>query len=231
MDFSLFLNTRNRLGLLKDLLCSIEQTTNDLSQVEVIISVDVDDPLSIDFLKSYHKIPNLTVCIQDRPSNLHESINKMAAISTGDFLLVLNDDVVFRTQSWDKAILSEVDKDKILYLKTFDTSIDKTNSCEYSSFPMLTRPAYEALGFFMSERFVSHGGDVHLWRIFNDADCILDIPLFLDHIMHNSIEKIKGLQDEQTAREAIELTFSTYINCWEEDITEDVSRIIQACGI
>ena len=101
MDFSLFLNTRNRLELLKDLLCSIEQTTDDLSRIEVIVSVDNDDPSSIDFLKSYSEIPNLTVCVQERPSNLHQSINKMADLSTGDFLLVLNDDVVFRTQETD----------------------------------------------------------------------------------------------------------------------------------
>ena len=230
LDYSLFLNTRKRVPVLSNLLDSIVNTTYDIDKLESLITVDDDDTQSIEFVQSYHAIPNLKLIIKPRPSNLHTNINKMASQSVGSFLFVLNDDVVFLTQHWDK-ITNQFYQDRkndIYYLATTDTSIDKTKQTQYSSFPMLTRKAYNTLGYFMSDKFVSHGGDVHLWRIFNSVDRILKTPIVLDHVMHNSQHNIQQMRKDLTAQEAIEMTFNNFVNCWDEDITKEIKLIKDA---
>ena len=227
IDYSLFLNTRGRVSLLSNLLDSIVNTTYDINQLELLITIDNDDTESIEFLQSFNKIPNIKLIIEPRPSNLHTNINNMAAQSIGDFLFVLNDDVVFLTKYWDKIIKDfyQDRKNDIYYLATIDTSIDKTKNVRYPSFPILTRKAYNTLGYFMSEKFVSHGGDVHLWRIFNSVDRILKTPIILDHVMHDSQHHIEQMRKEKTAKEAIEMTFNNFVNCWDEDITAETQLI------
>lgn len=230
IDYSLFLNTRKRVSTLSKLLDSIVNTAYDINQLELLITVDDDDTESIEFLQSYNKISNIKLIIKPRPSNLHVSINNMAAQSTGDFLFVLNDDVLFLTRHWDKTV-KEFYRDRkndVYYLATIDTSIDKTKNVRYPSFPILTRKAYNTLGYFMSEKFVSHGGDVHLWRIFNSVDRILKTPIVLDHVMHNSQHNIEQMRSDPTAKEAIEMTFNNFVNCWNEDIANEIQLIENA---
>jgi len=225
---SLFFNTRKRVGMLANLLNSIVNTTADLEQVEILITADNDDEQTVDLLQQYKSkgiFPNLHLTIGDKPSNLHTSINRMASNAKGDFLFVLNDDVILRTYGWDKIISESCDPSEIMYLSTMDTSIDKTKHGRYASFPVLTRAAYESLGYFMSERFVGHGGDVHLWRIFNELDRTKYIPVFLDHVLHSNSSGLESIQNEETASNLIEATFKTFVNCWDEDITEDVSKV------
>ena len=52
MDISLFLNTRNRVGLLKDLLDSIVDTTFAINNIELLITADDDDAETIRRLRS-----------------------------------------------------------------------------------------------------------------------------------------------------------------------------------
>mgnify|MGYP003672577224 CR=1 FL=1 len=211
MKISLFLNTRKRVGLLNNLLSSLYATAHDVSNIEVFVTIDSDDSESKEFLENTN-LDNLKVRVIDRPSNL-------------------NDDVIFRTYHWDKKIIDSYDPSQILYVATNDNSVDKTESRRYSSFPILTRASYEALGFFMSEKFVSHGGDVHLWRIFDSLGLVEYSHVFLDHVLHNNSQSIEYMKQEETAQGAIKLTLETLVKCWEEDISEDVERVREAHGV
>ena len=101
MKVSIFLNTRKRVNLLNNMLISLYNTVSDADNIEVIVTIDNDDKESEQFLESA-ELKNLTVRKIDKPSNLHTSINEMANIASGDFLFVLNDDVLFRTFHWEK---------------------------------------------------------------------------------------------------------------------------------
>lgn len=230
MSISLFFNTRKRVSLLNNLLSSLYATAYDVSNIEVFITIDSDDYESKEFLENTN-LENLKVRSIDRPSNLHVSINEMAKLSTGDFLFVLNDDIIFRTYHWDKKIIDSYDPSQILYIGTNDNSVDKTKARRYSSFPILTRASYEALGFFMSEKFVSHGGDVHLWRIFDNLGLVEHSHVFLDHVLHNSGEALKHMKQEETAQDAVRMTGKTVARCWDEDISEEVKRIREIHGV
>ena len=224
MKISLFLNTRKRTRLLANLLYSIYNTAHNADNIEVFVTIDRDDEESKDFLQQLD-VQNLSFRQIERPTNLHVSINQMAEMSSGDFLFVLNDDVIFRTFNWDINIIDNYNPEEILYIATHDNSVDKTNHGRYSSFPILTRAAYDKLGFFMSEKFVCHGADAHLWRIFDSINAVEYSEIFLDHVLHSTAQGLRSIANEETAQQAIKMTFDNFVNCWDEDISEEVSKL------
>ncbi len=224
IEFSLFLNSRGRLNDLINLLNSIVKTTHDISQIELLINFDIDDEESCevvqDLLKQY---PFVRIFLINRPTNLHVAINSLASQSVGNFLFVLNDDILFLTPVWDQIILEEAEsiKGDIMYLGTQDTSMDKNGN--YSSFPILTRKAYEALGFFMSTNFVGLGGDVHLYRIFEAVNRVKRVPIMLDHTRHNEYSKV--VNPDKTAYEMRQATYIDNVDPYTIDISKDVKKL------
>ena len=203
MKFSLFLNTRQRPPLLENLLRSIDRTFSYTNDIEILLGIDDDDTETKNFLAHLDFFLNdINLCSKidyysaERPTNLHTKMNALAAQTCGDILFVLNDDVEFLSMNWDIVTVGQLEnikniKDNIYYLAVEDTSIDKTTGKNYASFPMLTREAYNALGYFMSEKFVGLGGDVHLWRIFNSVNRVINnYEVILDHVRHNALEKV-----------------------------------------
>ena len=77
-----------------------------------------------------------------------------------------------QTQGWDTDACSLLDnsfEDGICYGQTSDTSADKPDDAEYSSFPIISRKGFEALGYFMKEDFVGLGGDSSIYRIYKEV--------------------------------------------------------------
>ena len=220
---SIILNSRKRIELLKNLLSSISRTVSDLSNIEVLINLDSDDTESIDLINSIRSSLqfNCRALIADRIDNMMKRINISASEAVGDYIFILNDDVQFETYYWDLKI--DFDPNKVLYIGTNDNSIDKEGGKQYSSFPILTRAAYNALGRFMCEEFVGLGADVHLWRIFNEIGRITHCDIDLDHILHRTVDAV--LSPDQTAAEMRKNSWSTPVNCWTLDISKDVERL------
>ena len=236
MKFSLFLNTRHRVGLLCDLLQSIERTAENPEDIEILLGIDRDDYETINFMDHLDMVvshldlrDNVFSYSDNRPTNLHVKMNFLASQSTGDYLFVLNDDVQFVTPEWDRLIAERIRKearepDNIYYVGVTDTSIDKDLEKDYASFPILTREAYETLGYFMSEKFVGLGADVHLWRIFNDVDRCVYVPeVVLDHVRHNTLDKV--LDPDPVAQQMRANTYANPVDSWGIDISDDTERI------
>ena len=198
IEFSLFLNSRCRIKSLKQLLRTAYANAYNPQRLEFLIRIDTDDEETINGLKNVHNFfPNVYIFTSTRPDNLHVTLNKLAQEATGEFLFVMNDDVEFETLYWDKKIAEQIHThlktlpDKILYVATPDNSVDKEGDKQYASFPILTRAARDALGYFMSEQFVGLGADEHLYRIFNSIGRVLHIQdVKLNHTTHNTIEKV-----------------------------------------
>ena len=60
------------------------------------------------------------------------------------------------------------------------------------------------------------------------VDRILKTPIVLDHVMHNSQHNIEQMRSDPTAKEAIEMTFNNFVNCWNEDIANEIQLIENA---
>ena len=220
---SIFLNSRRRVGLLSGLLKSIKETVSDHSNVEVLVRIDNDDTESLSLAQLNLDLGfNITFITRDKPVNLHSSMNELARLSRGDFLFVLNDDTKLINKNWDLE-LSNVDFNKPYYISTEDNSVDKLVGKEYASFPILTRAAYNALGYFMSEKFVGLGADVHLWRVFNEAKMVQKSNIFVDHILHRTVQDV--ISPDDTAAHMRENTRMNFVDPWIIDIGEDVEKI------
>ncbi len=227
IEFSLFLNSRGRPKELLSLLDSIYNTCHDITQIEILINIDLDDMENQEEVmeKILEKNYPVTIFLIERPKNLHTALNSLAEMTAGNYLFVLNDDVVFLTENWDKIILDETQsiKNEVYYIHTTDTSMDKGNGGYYSSFPILTRAAYEKLGYFMDERLVGLGADVCLYRVFNEVGRIKKVDIVLDHIYHNTYERV--VNPDKTAIDMRRNTANNYIDCFTMDITEEVKRL------
>lgn len=118
MIISLILPTRNRPNNIKRLFDSIIATADDLSTLEVSLRVDDDDSESLIAAEAYKEKFNISPCILPRTKNFGELWNSAWKNATGDIFFMANDDLIFRTKSWDTEIKKEFDKvrDKILFV-------------------------------------------------------------------------------------------------------------------
>jgi hypothetical protein len=226
MNFSLILNSRHRPQLLGHLLESIHDTTKNPTQIEVLVSFDNDDLESYDFVKEHAELwPWAKFEFIERDRNLSTRINRLANMANGRFIFVLNDDVEFVTNGWDEIALNQLDivADDIIYGRTRDNSCDKENTAQYASFPIISKRAVQTLGFFMPPIFVGLGGDVLIWRIFNDVNRVVDVDLDLRHILHETVELV--FNPDQTAAEMRANTYANPIDIWNVDLTEYINRL------
>ena len=43
--------------------------------------------------------------------------------------------------------------------------------------------------------------------------------------MHNNIQNLQLMHKDKTAQAAIKLTFSDFVDCWKEDISEEIQAL------
>ena len=96
--FSLIVPTRKRTQRLRRLLDSIAATSRSPRQIEVIAVIDSDDTGSMSF--SYTEIAYHPVIVS--PGQTMGALNLAGYRATaGQYLMLLNDDVVVRSPGWD----------------------------------------------------------------------------------------------------------------------------------
>ena len=130
---SLLLPTRGRPHLLKRLFQSIIDNTQNLENIEIIMYLDDDDPQG-------HKIDeprlNIVKLIGSR-STMGDYNTRCLNRSSGDIIILLNDDLTVDTPGWDRIISDFVltIPDKIFMAYPNDTE-NRENMC---TFPIMTR--------------------------------------------------------------------------------------------
>lgn len=153
-------------------MSSIVAKTKDLSQIEFLIKIDDDDVGSgyhSELQNFFGPEVNYRIFVEARSGNIcQDYYNYLAKQANGKFLWALNDDCIFMGPAfWDELVLNAVAErnlqDKISYINVGVTG----HTDEFSPFPMLSREAYEALGYFHHHLIRTWDGDVILWNIFN----------------------------------------------------------------
>lgn len=148
---SVLVPTRKRVALLGNMLQSLLMTASDGgTNVEVVCRVDFDDEESIRFLRDW----GLTFIVGQRYdgyATLAKLINEAARFSHADLVIVVNDDVEFKTGNWDQLLKEAADR----YLDgVYDLGVDTVMNNENYVFPCISRRVIDALGFFFDERLV-----------------------------------------------------------------------------
>jgi hypothetical protein len=154
--FSLIVPTRGRPAQLNQFLTSLAKTTSRPRQVEVILVVDSDDaPPSVP------KLP-FEVRIETGPPGrtMGELNNAGFVASRGEFVMLLNDDVIAKTRSWDRTVSKQFRRfpDGLALVHVNDTLI-RDHLC---TFPILSRRCIELLGGFCPAEYERYRIDDHI---------------------------------------------------------------------
>tara|TARA_R110000824_G_scaffold280251_2_gene468391 strand:+ start:1178 stop:1909 length:732 start_codon:yes stop_codon:yes gene_type:complete len=224
--FTIILNSRGRFLYLENLLNSIKNTTSNLSDIEVLISCDIDDDSTTIFWQNNSSLwPFAALEFIPRERNLHIRLNNLARRANGKYIFVLNDDCEILNSNWDAKAYQALEyfPDNIIYGRTHDGSCDKDKEGEYASFPILSKRAVETVGFFMHERFPGLGGDVAIYRVYNEIGRIIDIDVSINHLFHNTVEDV--VNPDKTAIEMRQITYASANDIWTFDISQEVNNL------
>jgi hypothetical protein len=158
---SLIVPTRGRPRPLRRFLRSLATTTLRPSRVEVVLVVDADDPGS----RSVRR-PGLRVrAVVGPPGRTMGELNRAGAdAARGEWLMLLNDDVVARTRGWDDAVLAAAARfpDRIGLVHVNDTLV-RDHLCV---FPVVSRRYVELAGGICPADYRRYRIDDHIDDVF-----------------------------------------------------------------
>jgi glycosyltransferase involved in cell wall biosynthesis len=160
--FSLIVPTRSRPAQLRQFLDSVVATTSQLDRIEVVLVIDDDDPATL----AVHD-PRLAIQrVMVKPGLTMGSLNAAGyGAARGDFIMLLNDDIVVRTPRWDKIALACFAKfpDPLVLVHINDTLM-KDYLC---SFPIISRTYCELAGGICPQEYIRYRIDDHIEDVFN----------------------------------------------------------------
>jgi hypothetical protein len=159
---SLIVPTRKRTSQLRRMLESVAATAADSAAVEVVLVVDADDAVSRAFQFEQLNVKQVIVA-----TGLAMGALNMAGYqaSTGDYLMLLNDDVIARTRRWDHRVLSCLRRfpDGIVLVHTNDRLFGE----QLCTFPIVSRTFCELAGGICPRDYRRYRIDDHIEDVFN----------------------------------------------------------------
>jgi glycosyltransferase involved in cell wall biosynthesis len=157
---SLLLPTRGRPHLIRRLFDSLAMHTASLEDIEVILYLDDDDKTGQEISDARFSLMKI---IGPRLSMGAYNTTCLSRAS-GDLIMLMNDDVIVRTSSWDRKVaeLGRTIPDGIFLAYPNDIHIGK----RMCTFPILTKRACELLLRPYPEEYKSYFIDWHVFDIF-----------------------------------------------------------------
>ncbi len=222
-DISLILPTRERVSQAKRALESVFQTADRPEQLEVILYVDWDDVPS-------HSIdhPHLKIVQLIRPRAKMGAMTQFCLqASTGRYIMLMNDDIVFRTGGWDTAIRSTFGAipDDIGLVWGNDLFREGL----FPTHPVLSRTVCDIVGCLAPSQFHRDYIDAHLYDIFcrlkqlGHGRLIYLPDLVFEHL---HVEAGKALPDRISQKHRKNEDEWTYI-AWDEERQLAAVRLAQ----
>ncbi len=215
-DFSIMIPTRKRVEMLKHLIRSVIDNTFNLDSVEIILMIDNDDTETIQAMPSiketFSHLITLKVIRKARSFNISDYYYNSMALeaSEGKYLIAVNDDAHFINKDWDRLALAKIssylqDKpDDIFYGITEDREIEVKRDASYwfSCFPLISKKAVDALGFFFDPDYIKDGADWDIFGLYKDVNRVLDlrVEIIIEHISVRSGRREKDALDRDVLR-------------------------------
>jgi glycosyltransferase involved in cell wall biosynthesis len=160
--FSLLLPTRRRTAQLTRLLDSLAATTAQPRRLEIILVIDEDDPESLTFQHAAFSLKRVVV-----PPGLPmgELNGRAYDASAGEYLMLLNDDVIARTPGWDDLVQGRLRQfpDGVVLAHVNDTLM-RDHLC---TFPIVSRAFCELAGGACPRGYRRYRIDDHIEDVFN----------------------------------------------------------------
>ena len=160
--FSLIVPTRGRPAQLRRLLDSVAAAADRPGRIEVVLVVDSDDSSSRDVTHPRLQI----VTVASEPGRTMGALNTAGyAASQGEYVMLLNDDVLVRTRGWDRIALRWLRRfpDGVALVHVNDTLM-RDYLC---TFPLISRRFCELAGGICPVDYRRYRIDDHIEDVFN----------------------------------------------------------------
>jgi glycosyltransferase involved in cell wall biosynthesis len=185
--FSIVFPTRERAKLLTELLDSLAIKTKELSEIEVLIAIDLDDKTDYSFLENYSFVQSFRV---PRSLNFSEDYyNYLAAKSVGEWIITANDDARFETQHWDVHAFNSLESlPRVIYGWIEDNlgMYRARGQGDYCCFPLFGRKGYEALGYIFPSRIPTWGCDIWASNLYKQINSRIILPIRIYHYCYHN---------------------------------------------
>lgn len=185
-DFSLILPTRDHPALAMRALESIADTACCLTRLEIILYVDEDDMRSREISHPLLSISKLV----GQSNGAGVLTRKCYEASAGKYVMLINDDMIFRTKNWDAKVLEVFSRfhDGIALVYGNDLYY----GARMSTFPILSRAACELMENICPREYRRHCIDPHILDIFKRLEQLgYKRTIYLSNVifehMHNEL--------------------------------------------
>lgn len=189
IKFSIVFPTRERTQLLQNLLRSIQSTTRNLSEIEVLLAVDHDDAQTLKYFEN-HRFSFLKVHSVMRSLNFsRDYYTYLAHQSKGHWIITANDDCVFETSDWDILAYDALKSQPGVVYGWIQDGIDGYRAPghgNYCCFPLQGRAGFEALGYIFPSRIPTWGADIWAKNLYDQVDSVVEVPITLRHFCHHN---------------------------------------------
>ncbi len=194
---SVLFPTRGRVDMLRESVKSLLDTASDKSRIEVLYKVDFDDEPTVHAVQELSKLVPTKVLVSPRGrgyEGLHDYINELSRLATGDWLFIWNDDALMLTHGWDDIIYGAAPSPKIGFLGNDDVCLMAPRVVQRDiswEFPILRRKVVEILGHFSN----SYSSDSYIYWVMSRLSAAVFIEgMLVTHIQNeiNDTTKKEG---------------------------------------
>jgi hypothetical protein len=214
IDISLLVPTRGRPKLLQRLFDSLADTTSRLARIEIVLYIDDDD-----FPTHEVTHPSLQLIKLIKPAG--EKMGRMNQMcyeaSRGRFVMLMNDDVVFRTKTWDESVLDTFTRFPDGVALIYGNDLHRRESV--ATLPIVSRAVCEVLGGICPRDYLNVYIDVHMLDVFKKlAKLGYHRTVYLEDVIfeHMHHEAGKSLMDATYVKKNEQFDDLLFINLEDE---------------
>lgn len=214
-NYSILIPTRHRPIMLNNLIDSIVNTSQEKDKVEITVMYDNDDNSTLqtkDYIidKNKDKI-KLEFYSRERSFNMNNDYyNYMGTdIAQGKYLIACNDDTRFLKYAWDTEANLKIEQylenksDRIFYGVVNDKEVERKRNEHFwfSCFPLVSKEAVKALGFFFDPHIWKDGADWDLFGLYQMLGRTLDLrnEIVIEHISVRSGRRERDILDVENS--------------------------------
>jgi glycosyltransferase involved in cell wall biosynthesis len=203
MNFSIILPSRERPELLKSFIQSIEKTTEDFDNIEVLIALDeCDKHTDYKFLEEYEYV--LVFRVRRSANFSKDYYNFLASQSIGNWIICANDDSEFKTDGWDNLALGVLESRPNIVYGFIEDGMDGYRVAKYDpycSFPLIGRKGYETLGYIFPDRIPIWGANLWVKYLYEELNSWVKLPIKIQHLTHrNKTRSIDHINEQITRK-------------------------------
>ncbi len=195
VKLSLLLPTRGRPGFVAEFLQSVISSASDLQSLEVVVTIDQDD---VESQGITCPPPLQMVKMVGSPGRPMGLMNQQCyEASSGRYVMLVNDDVLCRTEGWDALIYKTFSQFSDNIALVYGNDLDQ--GAHVPTFPILSREACQAMGGLCPISYWNLHIESHIFDIFKQLkrlrhDRIVYLPTLVFEHLHHTLNKSEADQ-------------------------------------